>query len=207
MQALSAKIAPGALMPRVGHVTASRKAVVMRAKEMREFREDTGEVTVAGEENKDKALYADQVQKMVSDTLVLQGEWARRRPPAAVAADCAPGRWREPAALSSPRSAAPVWCARGHSPPTADGHAAPTPAPQANKQDNMSKEMKARLRKEYIGFGGAENQVRAGRHHTPPGGPTARPWQQRPASAHSSECSSAGAHYSVRPALAPAACR
>lgn len=31
----------------------------------------------------------------------------------------------------------------------------------AKPPDNMSKEMKARLRKEYIGFGGAENSVGA----------------------------------------------
>jgi hypothetical protein len=30
------------------------------------------------------------------------------------------------------------------------------------KKDNMSKEMKERLRKEYVGFGGAENKVRLG---------------------------------------------
>ncbi|KIY96386.1 low CO2 inducible protein [Monoraphidium neglectum] len=29
----------------------------------------------------------------------------------------------------------------------------------ARKKDNMSKEMKARLRKEYVGFGGAENSA------------------------------------------------
>lgn len=35
------------------------------------------------------------------------------------------------------------------------------PHPQAKKKENISREMKQRLRKEYYGLGGAENTVRA----------------------------------------------
>jgi hypothetical protein len=51
--------------------------------------------------------------------------------------------------------------------PTRAGRAPPL---QARKKDNMSKEMKDRLRKEYVGFGGAENTVRR-----PRGGCAGRP--------------------------------
>lgn len=43
---------------------------------------------------------------------------------------------------------------------------APGPHPQAGskpqRKDNMSKEMKSRLRQEYLGLGGAENKVSSG---------------------------------------------
>ncbi len=64
---LVAKAAPGLAVQGLGRVSQARKAVLVRAKEMREFREDTGEVTVAGDEKKkEKALYADQVPAAVS---------------------------------------------------------------------------------------------------------------------------------------------
>jgi len=66
---IAAKASPCLTLGRFSSSTA-RKAVVMRAKEMREYREDTGEVTVSGDEkNKQQdqqALYADEAQQMVS---------------------------------------------------------------------------------------------------------------------------------------------
>jgi hypothetical protein len=107
MLALSAKIAPGALQPRLGGGAACRKAVVARAKEMREFREDTGEVTVAGEEKaKDKALYADQMQQAVGEGRA----GAAAGPAGAAAVDCAPARAARaapPLHCAAPRRAAP----------------------------------------------------------------------------------------------------
>lgn len=45
----------------------SRRNVVVRAKEVREYREDSGEVVVSGAEGKkDAPLYADQVAAAVS---------------------------------------------------------------------------------------------------------------------------------------------
>lgn len=38
---------------------------------------------------------------------------------------------------------------------------APCPAPQPARKSNLSKEMKAKLRAEYTGWGGAENKVSA----------------------------------------------
>ncbi|GBF96632.1 hypothetical protein Rsub_09378 [Raphidocelis subcapitata] len=92
MQLSATRGASGAFARPQGRSASARKAVLVRAKEMREYREDTGEVSVPGQDKKDDAaLFADQVK-------------AARKP-----------------------------------------------------QDNMSKEMKDRLRKEYVSFGGAEN--------------------------------------------------
>lgn len=60
-------LALGPPVPRVRSVP-SRGAVLVRAKEVREYREDSDEVIVASEK-KDKVLYADQV-KMVSVWLI-----------------------------------------------------------------------------------------------------------------------------------------
>jgi hypothetical protein len=65
-QLSAARGASGAVPRPQGRQAPVRKAVLVRAKEMREYREDTGEVTVPGEDKKpDGALYADQVQQMV----------------------------------------------------------------------------------------------------------------------------------------------
>eukprot|EP00775_Hariotina_reticulata_P007064 gene7064-7278_t len=85
------------------HLRSSRKHFIVRAsdeksKVVREFREDTGEITVPGDEKQQQAgntaLYADQVAPAMK-----------------------------------------------------------------KKQDNLSREMKQRLRQEYYGLGGAENQA------------------------------------------------
>ncbi|KAI8470084.1 MAG: hypothetical protein J3K34DRAFT_266042 [Monoraphidium minutum] len=92
MQLSASRVGLALGAPRVRVSSSSRALVVVRAKELREYREDSDQVINSKQEApKDgQPLYADQVKA-------------------------------------------------------------------AKKGDNMSKEMKARLRKEYVGFGGAEN--------------------------------------------------
>jgi hypothetical protein len=141
----------------------------------REYREDDGTMYVPDQkpaEGEKGALYADQVQMPVSGD-ARAARWrapravrGRRRPdrggPAPLRrrrADPALGRCGPLAARASQRPVA------HHSPPAA------LPAPQRKPQSNISKEMKARLRKEYTSFGGAENSVSGGRRAMNP------PWR------------------------------
>lgn len=110
-------------------------------KPIREFREDTGEISVPGEDNKQQSqanatLYADQIAMVSSSS---------RRKPASSAYYLFTACWV-------------CGCNRGSVRPCSS---AISRAMQAKKKDNMSREMKQRLRQEYYGLGGAENTVSA----------------------------------------------
>lgn len=113
------------------------------AKPIREFREDTGEVSVPGESPKQQQqgapLYADQVAKVRYDNDYL---------------------------LIGAHNAVTT-CLRGQQHQSGSACCFTCVLPwlvllQAEKKlgDNLSKDMKQKLRQEYYGLGGAENKVR-----------------------------------------------
>lgn len=113
------------------------------AKPIREFREDTGEVSVPGESPKQQQqgapLYADQVAKVRYDNDYLLIIGAHN-----AVTICLRGQ------LHQSGSACCFTCVL------------PWLVLQAEKKlgDNLSKDMKQKLRQEYYGLGGAENKVR-----------------------------------------------
>jgi hypothetical protein len=103
------------------------------SKVVREFREDSGEMVVPGEQKKsDNALYADQVPQAVSGVAAQVHQ--------VLCVDSAPHSASRPQQSSSHPLARAL---------------------QLKPKDNISKEMKQRLRQEYYGLGGAENKVGA----------------------------------------------
>lgn len=114
------------------------------SKPIREFREDTGEVSVPGgdkQQQQNGAIYADQVA-MVSLLRRVRSVLGARRAHRLL--------------LSWPHSVCVVHgSASCFNPPACPQ----SDLLQAKKKDNMSREMKQRLRQEYYGLGGAENTV------------------------------------------------
>lgn len=102
-----------------------------KSKEVRAYNEDADQITVPGSEKKaDNALYVDQLPPAVS-------VWRISAVGTAI--------YQRP---QVPRTSPGLLTATANT------------LSQMRQKDNLSKEMKQRLRQEYYGLGGAENQVR-----------------------------------------------
>lgn len=138
-----------------------RAAPVVRANKdgpLREFREDTGEVSTSGsggaapKQDNPKFLYADENPPV-----------SRLGMPAPAAAAFAAAQAAAAAALAQ-QAAARLPLRLTHPVAALHGPPAIPPIPLQPPRDTMSPEMKARLRQEYYGLGGSPNKAMGGNY-------------------------------------------